>query len=329
MRVIVCYSFAAHAASLTGLLWLIILPLMTCLAHNVETERLLRKTKSAKKKRGGLIFYKQGKDRRPILQFFETPGAAKKRDRISTKPTELPTTPPPNAPRSTNSHTDASSDGPTDSPTTHPNNESTGVPTTYVSITELPTRLLTDTPTDTPTELPTTPLPTDELPTTPPSNADITTETPAKPPSNAPFSTDSPTTAPTMDDSPTVVPTIFRNNNFTVVNLTNWKSLFHNAFQARSNEVESLVGVVLERSNATVTDFSSVNVDSLEIIVPDDDISPFDLYFEEVSAINQIHKDSIETDQKLFIDRLETIKKDMETGIVRNKDVDDFIQSTN
>eukprot|EP00978_Attheya_sp_CCMP212_P039178 scaffold201421_cov73-Attheya_sp.AAC.2 len=67
MRGIVCYSFVAHAASLTGLLWLIILPRMTCLAHNIDTERLLRNTKSAKKKRGGLVFDKQGKDRSRIL----------------------------------------------------------------------------------------------------------------------------------------------------------------------------------------------------------------------------------------------------------------------
>eukprot|EP00978_Attheya_sp_CCMP212_P046411 scaffold391428_cov28-Attheya_sp.AAC.1 len=80
MRGIVCYSFVAHTESLTGLLWLIILPRMTCFAHtiDIDTERLLRNTKSAKKKRGGLTFNKQGEDRSRILQFFEAPGATRK-----------------------------------------------------------------------------------------------------------------------------------------------------------------------------------------------------------------------------------------------------------
>mmetsp|Transcript_26512 Transcript_26512/g.48087 ORF Transcript_26512/g.48087 Transcript_26512/m.48087 type:complete len:907 (-) Transcript_26512:248-2968(-) len=437
MRGIVCYSFVAHAASLTGLMWLIILQRMTCLAHNIDTERLLRNTKSAKKKHGGLIFDKQGKDRSRILQFFEAPGATRKRDRISRKkrrrkkrrnpkrgprpdssiqyqypptedpiaspsitrtkevaspraprvsraprypraprgrhrarnsvpnptvmPTRPPSKPPSNAPIFTDSPVEAPTISATNSPTIHPNNESTKVPTTDVLVTEFPTRLLTDTPTDIPTELPTTPpsnapgstnvptdassdgptdspptsnrtdaptevptsittgvptevptifptdvrtsfptntpteLPTDvptEVPTDISTDTDTPTETPAKPPSNAPFSTDPPTTAP----------------------------IFRNPFQARSNEVEIFVGVVLERSNATVTDFSSVDIDSLLIIVPDDDISPFDSYFEDVSAINQIHKDTIETDQKLFIEQ---------TEMFTNKDVEDFIQSTN
>eukprot|EP00978_Attheya_sp_CCMP212_P008014 scaffold18685_cov58-Attheya_sp.AAC.1 len=538
MRGVVCYKVVVHAVSFMGLLWLIILPRMTCSAHNVDTERLLKKTKSPKKKHGGLIFDKQGEDRSRILQFFEAPGATRKRDRISRKkrkrrpkrgprpdspiqdpptedpiappsitptkevrrpprvsrasssrarrapraprrrpraptnvptdelnmwptmndpitnspikdlmdkptgvgvptrppakrpsnapiftdsptateaeaptisatnsptippnnestsvpttsvpitelptrpltdtrtdiPTKLPTTPPSNVPRSTNSPTEASSDGPTDSPTIPPNNESTSVPTaaTAVPITITP---LTDTPTDVPTELPTMPPsnaprstnspteassdgPTDS-PTIPPNNestsvptkdiipiaelptrlltdtpTDIPTNPPAKPPSNAPFSTDSPT----MDDSPTGVPTTLTEvpTGAPITDLNGPTSLLDISFQTRSSEVESFLDVVLERSNATIMDFFSVDIDSLETNFLQDDMSPFDLYFEEVSAINQMHKDAIETDQQLFIERLETTKA-MVTGIAMNKDVvykdiDDFIQSTN
>eukprot|EP00978_Attheya_sp_CCMP212_P033579 scaffold136189_cov40-Attheya_sp.AAC.1 len=137
-----------------------------------------------------------------------------------------------------------------------------------------------------------------------------------------------------MDDLSNGVPTIIRNKKPKQVTqevppITYDHGATSFFYEAISSEVESFLDVVLERSNAAVTDFSSVDIDNLEIIIPDDDISPFDLYFEEVSAINQIHKDSIETDQTLFIKRLVTIKKEMETGIVRNKDVDNLIQSTN
>eukprot|EP00978_Attheya_sp_CCMP212_P049475 scaffold669513_cov126-Attheya_sp.AAC.1 len=83
-----------------------------------------------------------------------------------------------------------------------------------------------------------------------------------------------------MDDSATGVPTILLDNESSEVP-TGAPITYEDAFQARSSVVESFLDVVLERMNATVMDFSSVDIDSMGIIITGDDISPFDLYFEE------------------------------------------------